>query len=140
MRIKHKVNVTASADSSGKDVLFGLDETLAEVTLDGQQEISSGVTTVAAGDNVDVPLGEIGDARGVMLKADGDFLLSIDGGAQISVRKGAVKAGSGSTVVFASSAKVFLEAEFGSLNVEVAAEKPAITLTYVAWGDPIAGG
>jgi hypothetical protein len=135
MRIRHKVNVIVSDDTAGKDKLFGLDDALAEVVLDGMQEVTSGQVTIDAGDTFSIPFGNVGDARGCFLKVTGDCMLDVNAEGQLPVRRGVT--GAGSSVTYADNARVFLECGLTSLEVEVDAADAAITLTYVVWGDPV---
>lgn len=133
MRVKTKANVTVTVDSAGKDKLFALDDTLAEVNLDGFKETSHGQVVLAASGTFTVPMGGISDCRGIFLKGTKDFGVSLNGLADLSVRRGIVGPTSGTK---AASAKVLLEALLTSVAVTNGADE--CTLIYVAWGDPVA--
>lgn len=130
MRVKHKVNVTITDDAEGKDKLLSLDDTAAEVALDGYEEHSSGKAKLAIGASFSVPFGSVGDARGFFLKSTGDCDVSINGGAALQVRRGLVSSGTR-----AASTKLFFEGTL--LSVTVTAVE-ALSLTHAVWGDPVA--
>lgn len=132
MRVKHKVNVVASADTDGKDKLFGLDDAAAEVVLDGFTELNSGTVQLAKDDVFDVPFAAIADGRGVFLKGTSDFTLSINGGAAITVKRGIL--GPASTNI-ATTARMLLEASVTS--IQVTASVADMSLAYAVWGDPV---
>jgi len=131
MRIRHKVTAVLSEDAAGKYKLFAPDDALAEVVLDGMTEQSSGSTVVPALTTFAVPFAAITDARGLLLRGDGDFSLALNGGPALSVKRGV--SGAGGAV--APSARVFLEAQLTS--VEVTAGDTDLSLVYVLYGDPL---
>ena len=132
MRIKHKSNLVVSVDTAGKDKLYAPDDALAEVVLDGFQEVASGTANLLAAAPLTLPMAGLTDARGVFIKASGDFSLVINGGAPLSVQRGHTAAAG----VRATSARVFLEC--GVTSVVVTAGASAITVTWALWGDPLA--
>lgn len=129
MRIRHKINLQASLDTAGRDKLFGLDDALAEVVLDGFTEVSSGTVTLAAAALFTIPFASIADVRGLFLRATNDFKLAVNGGPQVTFRRGLATPGTG----YASSCRALLEAALSGAVVE--AINP-LTLVYCAWGDP----
>ena len=128
MRIRHKINVQASLDTAGKDRLFALDDALAEVVLDGFTEVSSGTVTLAAAQVFTVPFAAIADVRGLFLRATNDFKLAVNGGPQVTFRRGLATVGGS-----AASCRALLEAARSAAAVE--ATNP-LTLVYCVWGDP----
>ena len=131
MRVKHKANVSISLDTAGRDKLFALDDTLAEVTLDGCQEANAGTVAVAALGTLTVPFGGISVGRGFFLRSTGDFTLSVNGAAGLPVKRGPT----GAAGAVAASARVLMEAQVSSLVVT--AGSAALVLTYAVWGDPL---
>jgi hypothetical protein len=123
------VNAVLSRDKDGKDKFLALDDELAQVVLDGFAEHSSGTAVLATGASVTVPFGALGDARGVLLRATGDFNLALNGGAPLSIRRGVSVPGG----ALAETSRVFLEALLTSVVVTAVTD---LTLTYAVWGDP----
>jgi hypothetical protein len=131
MRVKHTINPVVTEDTDGRSVLFGLDETTAETTLDGLQRAASGVTDLDDAEVFSIPYADVTDARGFFLRMDGgDFDLVINGGAVLQVRRAAT--GSGTV---ATSAKCLMDARTTSLQVTASG---AGRLTWCIWGDPVA--
>lgn len=132
MRIKHKANLVATTDSAGKDKLFAPDDALSEVVLDGFTEVSSGTVKLLAGGSFTVPMGGIADARGIFLKATGDFALTLNGCIPALVVQRGV---TGSANARASTCRAFLECAVSS--AVVVAGLTDLTLSYAVWGDPL---
>lgn len=132
MRVRQKVNVTITDDLAGKDKLFALDDTLAEVILDGPQEMNAGRAVLAPDDVFTVPMGTVTDCRGVFLVMTADCSVAINGGAALACRLG-VKAEEGGTE--AAVSKFFFEGTVTSVVVTANADDDLV-LKYAVWGDP----
>lgn len=130
MRVRHKVVVTIDEASDGKNMLLAPDDVAAEIILDGPEEASVVRATLAAAGVLSVPFGSVGDARGVFLKATGDFDVSINGGAALPVRRG-ISAAAGGTK--AATTKLFFEGLLTSVSITAV---EALSLTAAVWGDP----
>lgn len=127
MRIKHKANVRISDDADMKDMLFGLDDTLAEVVIDAFTKQSSGKISVLAGETESVALGDITAVRGAFLKLSGDCQLKINGAATaIQLRK--------PTTATGTYCKFFIEAEITSLQI-IAPVGADVSGIFCVWGD-----
>ena len=138
MRVRHTVNVSISEDDDGKNVLFGLDETLAKGVLDGFAEMHSGaVNLTLAGGEYTIPLGGVSDVRGFYLRADNNFDLNLNGITQsiIVTRGKAGYTGEATSNADWTDAKVFMEALITEIQVTPAAD---LRLFWAVWGDPLA--
>jgi hypothetical protein len=130
MRVRHKVLVSIDEGTDGKNMLLLPDDTAAEVILDGPQEASVTRAVLAASGMFSVPFGTVADARGVYLKASGDFTVSVNGGAALPVQRGVASSSGGAK---AATTKFFFEGLITAVDI-VATE--ALTLTAAIWGDP----
>jgi hypothetical protein len=132
MRIIHTVCPQITDDDDGKHKLFGLDEDLIQSTLDGMTEVSSGRAVLPVAPFT-VPMGAITSCKGAYLRAEGDFDLSINGGAVIQVRRPQ----KGTTAAdLAAAATFFIEANISSIAIT-----PIVVNTvlfYALFGDPLA--
>jgi hypothetical protein len=134
MRAKVKANVTLTQDADGKDKLFSLDDALAELTLDGFQEMAAGTALLTNGVPFTLGFGQLvgSGAQGMFLKGNGDFAMVLNGGSAVQVKRGVVgPAGSNK----AASARVLMEAAITSVVITPVAD---MLLTFVLWGDPVA--
>lgn len=132
MRIRHKVNVIISEDTAGKDKLLFLDDALSEVVLDGPQEANVGKAEIAAEAAFAVPMGAVGDCRGVFLVMSAACTVTINDGDPLPVQLG-VKAEEGGTL--AANTKFFFEGLVTEVIVTAGADDD-VTLKYAVWGDP----
>lgn len=130
MRVRHKVTVTIDEGSDGKNMLLAPDDVAAEVILDGPQEANVGRVALAAAAVFAVPFGSVGDARGVFLKSDGDFDVSVNGGPALQVRRGP----SGAAGAKAAVTKFFFEGTLTSVQITAV---ETLKLTHAVWGDPL---
>lgn len=126
MRIKHKVNPRISEDSAGKDMLFGLDDALAEVTIDTHTHQVNGHFSVAVGATEALSFGDVAVVRGAYLEVGADCSLYLNGSLDailIKLAPGAAKA------------KFFIEATLTQVQLKATG---AVALTGKAcfWGDP----
>ena len=128
MRIKHKVNARLAADPEMKNILFGFDDTLAEVMIDNYTTVVSGYFSVAMGESEDLSLGDVQDARGLYLHVFGDAIVTLnDATDSLQLRRAGVAT--------TDKAKLFVEAEITKVTVEAPADA-TITGVYCVWGDP----
>ena len=126
MRIKHKIIVKVADDADMKDLLFSLDDQLAEVVIDAWTKSFSGKVTVALNTNEDLSLGDIGLVKGLYLKANKDCIVKLNGAVTgISLKRAGTL-----TTCFA---KLFLEAAVTSINVTAPASEDTEVL-YCIWG------
>jgi hypothetical protein len=132
MRVRHRVNVVVFEDKEGKNKLFAPDDALAEVILDGYTEVSSGTVVLPAAGPFTVPFASIAAVRGLYLRGNGDFTLALNGAPPFNVKRGST----GPAAAVGITAKVFLEAQVTS--AVVVAGSAEMTLTYCAFGDPLA--
>jgi hypothetical protein len=127
MQVKHKVNVKITDDAAGKDVLFGLDDTLAEVSLTSFTKYTSGRVSVAAAVDETINLGDIAAVKGLYLKADADCQIKLNNNTEtLQLRKGSTSTG--------TYARFFMEGDITSLEVTTAADTP-VNIIFCAWGD-----
>lgn len=131
MRIKHKVNLKVAEDTDMKDLLFGFDDTLAEVVIDTYDRVVSGKLVVEPSDDdppaaEEIPLGDIGAVKGIFLKVDQACSITINEGDTPIVM---ARAGTGST----DYAKLFLEADIEKVEILSPAEETT-TVFYCIWG------
>lgn len=127
MRIKHSILLDIGDDADMKDVLFGTDETLAQVIIDNYMRMTSGKLTVGVGLTESIPWGDVEAAKGIFIKVDQDCTLKLNGGAEaISLKR----AGSSTT----DRAKFFTEATLTGATITAGAV--AVNAVYVVWGDP----
>ena len=124
IRIKHKVNVRIAEDTGMKNLLFGPDNDLAEVTNDGYERQASGNLNIIANANEDVPFGDVDLVMGFYLKLNGDCTITLNGGAEpIAITKPTTS----------DFAKIFIEAAVTQINILAPADQ-AIVGTYCVWG------
>jgi len=127
IRIKHKVRPQIAEDTAMKNLLYGPDDTLSEVTIDSYVRQTSGKISIAQNTNEDVPLGDITAVKGFFLQVNGDCQIKINGSADaIQVRK--------ATDANVDWAKFFIEADISQVNITAPADS-AISGTFCAWGD-----
>jgi hypothetical protein len=81
MRVKHKMNFRVYDDVEAVNPLFAPDDTKSEVVLDNMQRVVSGRFEIAASGNENLSLGDVGEVRGLLIVADNDFNLAINGSA-----------------------------------------------------------
>jgi hypothetical protein len=122
MRIKHNVNVFASEDTSGTDVLFGQ----ADVT---KRRITSGKFSIAASGTENLPFGDVNDVRGVAVWADSDFNVVFNGGVDSLAFKRA-------SVATTAKATLFMEIDTTQVAIANPSSSAVLTGNYVVWGDP----
>jgi hypothetical protein len=126
MRIKHTVLVKIGDDPEMKDLLFGPDETLAQVVTDKYTKETSGKVSVVGGETETIDFGDITAVKGVYLKVNAECGIKINGGSAIQLRK--------SLDTTAGLAKFFIEADISSLQIVAAADTP-VSGIFCAWGD-----
>lgn len=113
MRIKHAIAPVISDDENGKEVLFGLDDELAGITLDGFTEESSGKAEVTIDEAFTLPFGAVDSpAKGLFLVVEGDADVNLNGLGDIQVRRGKTTSSAN-----AATAKLFIEGNFTSVVV-----------------------
>jgi len=126
MRIRHKVNVRIGDDANLKDLLFGPDDEMAEVVVDGYLRQASGIMALAAAATEAVSLGDVDAVKGVFLKFDQDVTVDINGLGAIQLRR--------HTTTTGTYAKLFIEGDITSLSVT----NPGTTAArgiWCVWGD-----
>lgn len=127
MRIKHKVNVRVALDTDMKNMLFGFDDTLAEVQIDTYEKQASGVLKILANTSEDVPLGDIDAVKGAYLRLDKEATIKINGSTDaIQLRKYSTSS--------SAYAKFFIEADITQLNI-TAPTTEDVNGIFCAWGD-----
>ena len=105
MRIKHTVNPRIAEDADMENLLFGLNDVLAEITVDAYVRVISGKASVAESANEDLSLGDITAVKGFFLIADAECIIKLNGSSdEIQLRIG----GTGTTN---AKAKFFIEAD-----------------------------
>lgn len=127
MRIRHKVNVSITEDTDGKNVLFGPDDSLAEVQIDTYERQTSGRLKILEGATENVPFGDVDAVKGIYLKVDNDCQVVLNGGVEVIQLR---KVGTTSTTY----AKLFMEADLTQVAIEAPADA-VVTGTYCVWGD-----
>jgi hypothetical protein len=120
VRIKHKVNVKIYDDTALKDALFGLDDTLAEETIDAFDVQVSGRFSVSTIE--ELSLGDVATALGMFIKVDADATLRLNDSFDL-----ALKVASG-----ASYARFFFEGTI--TKIELTAASGTVTGVYCVWG------
>lgn len=126
VRIKHKCNVRIATDTDMKNILFGPDDTLAEVVIDTFTKHTSGNITMLTTDTETLSFGDIDAVKGIYLYVDNDVKLTINGGTPIQMRQ---NTGTG------TRAKFFLEADITSILVDNDTSGETVTGVYCVWGD-----
>ncbi len=126
MRLKHKIVVVAADDTDMKDVLFGIDETLAQVTIDAFDHVTSGNFTVAAEATDAMPKGDVVAIKGIYLKVSGDCVVALSDDIEIPVELAPDQ----------KFARMFLEGTFTKLEITAPLEVTTpLKGTYCMWGD-----
>lgn len=77
MIVKPLANVRIYDDSALRDVLFALDPDLAEVELSAFTQFASGRIEIAAAGTESIPFGDVASIRGLFIKADAGFNLTL---------------------------------------------------------------
>lgn len=127
MRIRHKVNVRIADDVDMKNLLFGFDDTLAEVVIDTYEKQAGGKFKVEAGETETLSKGDVDAPKGVFIKCNADAQVSINGSTDLIQLR---KAGTTST----DYARLFIEGEISSVAITAPLDIEAIGV-YCFWGD-----
>jgi hypothetical protein len=123
------MNVIITDDAEGKDILFGLDDVKSEVIVDNMQRPTSGRFEIAALANENLPFGDVQDVRFVYIKADGDFDLKFNGGAEVlNVKKASTTIG--------TFAKFEAECDVTAVNVTNPSATAVLKGIWCVYGDP----
>lgn len=125
IRVKHKVAVAIGLASDMKNTLLELDDTLAEVILDGFDRAVSNIVAIAAAATEQLSLGDLSTVRGMYLEVDGDCTVRLNGSTDDILMKVGATGG---------KAKLLLEATI--TQVEIEATGAAVNGVYAMWGDP----
>ncbi|MFA4944463.1 MAG: hypothetical protein WC789_07155 [Lentisphaeria bacterium] len=127
MRIKHKVNPRISDDSAGKNMLFGLDDALAEVTIDVHTKQANHLFSVLAAVTESLSLGDVGSPAGLYMEVSAPCTVTLDAGTpeEASIRMVVPTGG--------TKAKLFLEATFATVEITTAVSTP-VTGKICVWG------
>jgi len=128
VRIKHKVNIRIWETSAEKDVLFAPDDALSEVQIDGYDKQASGKLEIDVSSNEDLTFGDVDAVKGIYLKVNIEAKVKING----MVTPLQLRKGNTGTDEFA---KLFLEADITSVNIENPDATNKLTGTYCVWGD-----
>ena len=128
MRIRHKANVRITDDAAGKDVLFGPDDSLAEVVIDNMQRQASGLFNIAAAGTEALSLGDVTAVKGLYIKCkDGDMDVDINALGAIQVRRAV--AGTG-------TCRLLIEGNITSVSITNPDGVNGINGVWCVWGDP----
>lgn len=127
MRIKHKVGLRIGDDPTLKDLLFALDDSLAEVAIDTYLRMASGKFNIAASGTEALSLGDVDAVKGLFIKVDGDVTVDINGLGAIQLRRSATTAG--------TVAKLFMEADITSVSITNTDGTAAVNGVWCVWGD-----
>lgn len=127
MRVKHKLNALVTDDAEGEDVLFGPDDTRAEVTIDNMTKLNSGRLEIAASGTESLPFGDVADVRFVWIKADNDFNLKFNGGTEVLNVKRAGTTG---------YAKFAAEIDVSSVSIVNPSASAVLKAVFMVYGDP----
>lgn len=116
-----------------KNALFAPDDKLAEYVIDNMGHASSGVITIEDGTNMDLPLPDLQEPRGVFLISDQDILVTLNGGQQEQMLKASEGLDDAPTYC-----RFFFEGAISSVNLEKPATIPATDarIRWVVWGNP----
>src|SRR3990167_25037 len=123
MRIKHKIIISITDDTEGKDKLFDLDEELAEIDTEAFAKCVSGRFEIAASSNENLSFGDVSDVRAVYVKADNDFNVKFNGGTEVFNIKRASTS---------HPAKMFLEIDTTAVNLVNPSATAALKGTWCA--------
>lgn len=127
MRIKHKVNVNIASDTDMKNLLFGPDDALSEVTIDAYARMASGLVHIAATENEDLPTGDVTAVKGIFLKVNQEVTVKINGGSEVfQMRK--------PTTSSSVYARLFFEGDITQVNITAPADAD-VEGVYCVWGD-----
>lgn len=127
MRIKHKVTVRIAEDTLMKNLLFGPDDVLSEITVDDYVRQVSGLIAITAAGSEDLPLGDVTAVKGLYLRTDSDCVLKLNGGIEtIQMR----------VPTNGTYAKLFIEADITGVNITADAGGD-LSGMFCAWGDTV---
>lgn len=125
MRISHKIILVVSEDSAAKQILFGIDATLAENIVTSYLHQNSGTIKIAASATEQVPFGDVDSVKGCYLRFDKDVKIKLNGSAdEIQIRK----SGTGDV------AKFFIEADLTQIDI-IGDGTDVTNGVYCVWGD-----
>lgn len=132
-RIRKKVNVRAWEEVEQKNILFAPDDSLVETVIENMEHFSSGRITVEDGTNMDVPLPDIAEVRGVLIRSDQDVNIALNGGTALPMKRPSAGASDAPTY-----ADFFFEGTLTSINIAKPATIPAASaiIRYAVYGDP----
>lgn len=125
MRIKHKINVRIAVDDDMENLLFGLNDNLAEVTIDDYTQQSSGTINIPQATNEDLPLGDVDNIYGIWLEVDQTCDIKINGSNDVI---------SLTVPTNGSTAKLAMEAAITSVNIAAPADAD-LSGKFCIWGE-----
>lgn len=130
IRVKHKVVVQNSLDTSAKRKLFYQeDDNTAEVVSDAFERQTGGVLDIDVSSTEALPFGDVTDVRGVYIEVDGACDVRVNGSPDpIPIQPAPA----------ATQAKLLLEAGITGITIENSSATNRLTGHYCLWGDPTA--
>lgn len=133
MFIAHKIDLKIFKNADRKDRFFDRDIELLEQTIARYTHHTTGEGTIAVPSgsniNVDVPFGPVAVCYGFWLEVTEDCLVSLNGGANLQIRRGA-------PTTEGNVARLFNEIALTSLRViNPDGATKVVGYSYVLWGD-----
>ena len=129
MRIIHTFDIAISDDAEGLEPLYGPQGTRARVTIDTMERYVTGRFSIPVSSAENLSFGDVGDVRYISVRADNDFNVTFNGGAEpIACRRAADVTG--------TWAKFAGEFDVSAVNIANPSATDVLTGVWIAYGSP----